>query len=246
MTEQRRPVFKIASRPGTQDEQVAREVLGANQYRLPAKFTEHDNILDVGAHIGIFAVSCMLRGAGRVHCYEPDEANFALLKENMDKLPGARARKLAIWRSDIPSGKLLFSGYPPEATACGSVLPGCSVGSQNQQIPVLFIGLDAAIHRLAGDHGRIRLLKIDAEGSEYPALYTSTRLHQIDEIVGECHEWTLGAHHNDVIVPPHENTMIGLADFLKSQGFTNLWYEREGARRGGVNWLFWAHKPRTV
>ena len=55
--------------------------------------------------------------------------------------------------------------------------------------PVRKIALDDVVDSLtnAGER-RIRLLKLDCEGAEWPILLTSRRLHVIDEIVGEFHE----------------------------------------------------------
>ena len=38
---------------------------------------------------------------------------------------------------------------------------------------------------LSEQQGKIDILKIDCEGSEYPILYTSLCMHSIDNIVGE-------------------------------------------------------------
>ena len=59
--------------------------------------------------------------------------------------------------------------------------------------PIDAIAFDRLIDR-ASDNGtrRIRLLKLDCEGSEWPILLTSERLHLIDQICGEFHE--IGDH----------------------------------------------------
>ena len=75
--------LELAYRPGTQDELAIREVLFGNEYRLPAKFGADDRIVDIGAHIGMFAVACLERGARRLWCYEPVQANFDLLDTNL-------------------------------------------------------------------------------------------------------------------------------------------------------------------
>ena len=216
MTE--RSTVNIRSRPGTQDEEVFRDVLCANCYQLPKKFMPDDVIIDVGAHIGIFTIACLLRGAGKVWCYEPDEANFSLLKSNLAE-HGDRVFlcKSAIWGN--LDDKLLFSGYPERATACGSVLPGCTVDGANQEIPVERTVLDEAIDAATDSgRGRVRLLKIDAEGAEYPALYTSEKLDLVDEIVGECHDIrNLKLH---LSIPGHDRfDMVGVKRFLQGQGF---------------------------
>jgi hypothetical protein len=41
---------------------------------------------------------------------------------------------------------------------------------------------------ILAQHEKVRILKIDVEGSEYPILYTSKLLNKIDVILGEFHE----------------------------------------------------------
>ncbi|HWF54810.1 MAG TPA: hypothetical protein VG223_09290, partial [Solirubrobacteraceae bacterium] len=67
-------------------------------------------------------------------------------------------------------------------TGGGSVLWGLGE-------PVAKIAFDDVVD-LATNRGerRVRLLKLDCEGAEWPIVLTSRRLHLIDEIVGEFHE----------------------------------------------------------
>jgi hypothetical protein len=52
------------------------------------------------------------------------------------------------------------------------------------------IALDDVIDRVTKrGRKRVRMLKIDCEGSEFTILMTSRRLHLIDEIAGEFHEF---------------------------------------------------------
>ena len=68
-------------RPGTWDSIIVKQVLVDNEYGLPADMSGL-TVLDIGAHIGSFAVACMRRYAKRVVCYEPDPENFVLLETN--------------------------------------------------------------------------------------------------------------------------------------------------------------------
>lgn len=220
MAKRKTPTVHLHHRPGTQDEHVFREVLAANEYRLPERFKKTDVIIDVGAHIGITSVCCLFRGAGTVYCYEPDADNFVLLQENLGGHKGAHAIRAAIWRSDIPVQQISFSGYPGGYNACGTVLPGFGVSGLRENIPVAAVGLDQAIYKAVGDRGKVRLLKIDCEGSEYPVLYSSRRLHQIEEMVGEIHE-LVGKYPPSALVPGYESktNMKGLVQHLRNHGF---------------------------
>src|SRR5262249_9056282 len=77
--------------------------------------------------------------------------------------------------------------------------------------------LDAIIEEGVGDVP-IRLVKIDCEGAECPALLTSRRLGQIREIVGEYHD--VPAVLEAVRVPGQGRPCVGvLARHLEAAGF---------------------------
>lgn len=183
-------------RRGTLDQAIFDGVVLLNEYRLPARFDPADIVIDVGAHIGSFAYAVVTRGGEHVYSIEPDRANCAYARHHLAPyVENGQVRLMegAIWRSDPNDDEVRFDGYHPfprsfagmEAvlnTGSGSVIWG--VGD-----PVEKIALDDVID-LATRHGehRVRLLKLDCEGAEWPALLTSRTLHLIDEIVGEFHE----------------------------------------------------------
>lgn len=67
-------------RPGTSDESIWDEVVAKNCYKLADRLTGV-RILDVGGHIGSFAVASMARGA-EVVSFEPDGESFRHLVSN--------------------------------------------------------------------------------------------------------------------------------------------------------------------
>lgn len=69
-----------ALRPGTADSRILKETEG---YFRHLKVEEGDRVLDLGAHIGGFAVRAALRGA-KVWAVEPEPANCALLRQNVE------------------------------------------------------------------------------------------------------------------------------------------------------------------
>ena len=76
------------------------------------------------------------------------------------------------------------------------------------------VPLDAIIERA----GTVGLLKIDAEGSEYPILATSRRLDRVEAIVGEYHE--VDAVDASMRVPGLADwTGDALMDLLEERGF---------------------------
>ncbi len=241
-----KPRVNLDYRPGTQDELVVREVLAANEYRLPERFKSTDAIVDVGAHIGISSVACLLRGAGSVWAYEADAENFSLLKKNLSGYIGAKCFHCAVWRSDRRD-KLKFSGYPEGMNACGSTLPDITIGGKNMQIAVPSISLDEIIRKAGERTGRVRLIKIDCEGAEYPILLTSRMLGRVDEIVGEVHEFgglmVPGAMVDGILRYDRDT----IKKHLVNQGFDVEMVFNSGSPGGKVQaFNFYAKRPKVV
>jgi FkbM family methyltransferase len=183
-------------RPGTLDRMIFNGVVALDEYRLPKRFEPDDVVVDVGAHIGSFAYAVVLRGGKHVWGIEPDRANYAFAAEHLRPYVDqgyVRLMHAAVWRSDPNDDELRFDGYHafPQSypgmegivnTGNGSVVWGLGE-------PVAKIAFDDAVD-LATNRGerRVRLLKLDCEGAEWPIVLTSRRLHLLDEIVGEFHE----------------------------------------------------------
>jgi FkbM family methyltransferase len=178
------------------DRMIFNGVVVHDEYRLPARFAPADIVIDVGAHIGSFAYAVVQRGGRQVCSIEPDAVNCALAARHLaPDIECGRVQLLqaAVWRSDPNDDELRFDGYHPFPrsyaamqgivnTGNGSVIWG--VGE-----PVAKVALDDLVDSLTDqEHRRVRLLKLDCEGAEWPILLTSQRLHLIDEIVGEFHE----------------------------------------------------------
>jgi FkbM family methyltransferase len=171
-------------RPGTEDSGVFQVVVDDNEYDLPAELSSEDVVIDIGAHIGSFSYAALKRGAGKVYAYEAHPINAAITRKNLSRF-GDRAscRNLAVWRSDEPARTLyndVITGYQHTG--------GISVLWNEQGVPVDTTSLDEILFEASnGLRKRIRLLKIDCEGSEYPILFTSRHLDIVEEICGEYH-----------------------------------------------------------
>lgn len=206
---------------------VFREIIEEDQYRIPY-MRPTDSVVDIGAHIGCATLLCMMRGAGKVLAFEPDPDNFALLERNVAGQLGITAVHAAVWQE----GFVTYSGYPGGNTACGSCMPDVTVGGKNDELPVPTVTLDHILAQMQPQR-RLRLLKIDCEGGEFPILYTSKRLAQIDEIVGEIHH-----------MPWLKNSGLveGFTDYDPDELTAHL--ERNGfsvsMEKLGPQWLFWA------
>jgi FkbM family methyltransferase len=168
-------------RPDTIDRRIFRHVVIDNEYRLPERFDAGDILLDVGAHIGSFALAALQRGAGRVYCCEPDRDNFRLLEHNLSPYhPRVSLLAGAVWRSDQPAATLgLHNPLDPRNTgACRLTADGHNTAA---------FAFDDLVDQLTQDGRRLRLVKLDCEGAEWPILLTSRRLGRIQAFCGEYH-----------------------------------------------------------
>lgn len=200
------PKFRQGSSPS--DSGIWREVVDHNEYNLPSMFSALDLIIDIGAHIGAFSYATLVRGVGEVHAYEPFPESFALLRENVAEF-GSRAvpHYGAVWRSDRMADELFVS-----------TLDNMSVLWQDSGTKVPVFSLDEILRIQAQDKGRrVRLLKLDCEGAEYPILFTSKLLHLVDALCGEFHLFKVSDRAKVDGFPNFDGEAI--RKFLTEQGF---------------------------
>jgi len=217
-------------RPETEDFVVFEDVVDRNEYMLQDKFNSDDIIIDVGAHIGSFSYAAALRGPGKIYAYEAHPLNHAIACKNLSPF-GDRVTcsNLAVWRSDEPSLTL----YNDDITVFEAT-GGISVLWNNEGLPVPSISLDEVLCEASdGFKRRIRLLKLDCEGSEYPILFTSNHLDIVDEICGEYHEIQRDRIPERARVKgrPEPFNREGLRDFLQNLGWS-VQLERRGVADG--------------
>jgi FkbM family methyltransferase len=177
-------------------------------------------VVDVGAHIGSFSLHAAQRGALRVLAYETASDNYRLLVENCRGLANVECHHAAVWRSDRPNGSVTWRPSANASNTGGGSVIACQViavgpGPTADPQDVATIAFDDIVAQL----GHIDLLKIDAEGSEYPILLTSKRLDSVQEIVGEYHE-VVGPN-ADMAIPGFPNWDIrSLRAHLERAGFS--------------------------
>ena len=99
-----------------------------------------------------------------------------------------------------------FSGIHNENTGGGNVL------TNTEGLEVEWVSLDSII-----GESKVRMLKLDCEGSEFPILLTSKKLNQVKEIVGEWH--AIGNVPSHLNMPYKEFTFDLLKEYLEKQGF---------------------------
>lgn len=174
---------RMTFRPDTSDWNTVNAIMGANdEYGLPTGLS--GLLLDVGAHIGAWAVAAALDNPdATVVAIEALPENVALIRENV-ALNGLGDRVTVIEGAAT-------CGTEPVSIAYGSTETEFARGHQ-------FIG-GGIWHEDAGDRrtisqqpvtldgfGPVRLLKIDCEGCEWQFL-DSPAVANVTEIVGEYH-----------------------------------------------------------
>ncbi len=206
-------------RPKTEDFVVFEDVVDRNEYLLQDEFNDDDIIIDVGAHIGSFSYAAALRRPRKVYAYEAHPVNHAIACKNLAHFGElVSCRNLAVWRSDQP-GETLYNEDISTYEGTG----GVSVLWNDEGLPVPSVSLDEVLFEASnGFKRRIRLLKLDCEGSEYPILFTSNHLDIVDEICGEYHEIEPDRIPERAKVKSRSEPFdrVGLRDFLQNQGWS--------------------------
>ena len=177
-------------------------------------------VVDVGAHIGAFSILAAEGGARRVLAFEPGAENFRLLGVNAARHPAIETAHAAVWRSDRDEPLLAWrASTNARNTGGGTVVAGRAIAgvpvSEGERDDVAAIALDAILERA----GTVGLLKIDAEGSEYPILATSRRLDRVQAIVGEWHDVD-GVDASMALPGLAAWTGDALMDLLEDRGYT--------------------------
>jgi FkbM family methyltransferase len=205
-------------------------VFRGDEYRIRReRFTPDDVVIDIGAHIGVFSYLCYILGSRSIYCYEPSDRNFQFLQRNLGNYDGIELFNKAVWRSDSKcAAGLLLSGPHGDNTGAHSVMASgrifdfpnqCVEDSSGEIRRVECVALDAVLTRFP----RVRLLKLDCEGSEFPILFTSRKFHRVHQIVAEVHEIRQQAMRD--LAPEsrlsdyQEYRIDDLTKFLKSAGF---------------------------
>ena len=163
------------TRSDTDDIEVVRNVWERHEYVHPGyEITPGQVVVDVGAHIGAFAVWAADKGA-HVTAYEPDSRNYHVLQQN-----------IAEWGVDVTAVQKAVAKNAGVHKFWPNALP--TMGS---------------LTRVAGDHIDVEcvtladivgdgcdLLKLDAEGAEYEIIVEgdAETLRRIERIMLEWHD----------------------------------------------------------
>jgi len=143
-----------------------------------------DTIIDIGGHIGSFSIWAAKQAhQGKVFTFEPNTENFLLLRENkeLNQIANLEIFNLAV--SDKIGEITLFNSMQQNM--------GHSIYESHllNHTIVKTIPLDEILK--ANQIEKVDLLKVDAEGAEYPILLnaSSLTLQKIDKIILEYHDY---------------------------------------------------------
>ena len=162
------------------------EVLLDNVYRLGSFYTPEpgDVVLDLGAHVGIYAFRLLRNYPCRVMALEPSAENIACLRKNLEDFGGQRVQ---IYNLAVGGAAGRVRVETPKSTNRSHdarVVPG----GDGDTDAVDAITLAAVLELAQCD--RVALLKMDIEGGEYDAFSTldDALLPRIKRIAMEYHD----------------------------------------------------------
>jgi FkbM family methyltransferase len=155
---------RLLARPRSEDKSLMLEVVLKHEYS-PEGFEigSHDTIVDIGAHIGTFAItSARSAREGIVYAFEPVEANYELLLRNIElnKLKNIVPMRMAVAK-DTGKGEMFVQA---DATTGHSFHYRCN----RNPVVVDTTSLEDFVDRVGIK--KIDLLKMDCEGAEYDIL----------------------------------------------------------------------------
>jgi len=167
--------MRVYCRPGTVDQEVFGSVFTQNEYNLPDYVGS--TVIDIGSHIGSFALAVLKRGAPLVICYEPEVENFKVLQRNLDSFVKSGRAILHNVAVGLTSGKGKFI-----ASSCKSNTGGGVVIRDFGRVKIV------SAKSVFAEHKNF-LLKLDCEGAEHEILREPSALKALS-IYGEYHGTT--------------------------------------------------------
>jgi FkbM family methyltransferase len=201
-----------------------------NEYRLPRKLNEWDIVIDIGAHIGSLSYAAHVSGSRHIYAFEIDPWHMDAAQENLKPWLDD---SIALHHAAVVRG----DGYRSKTYRYNGAWN--SFGVVGAEVPS--ISLDQIIEDACPNGERVRFLKIDCEGGEWPILYTCTKLDHVDEIAGEYHT-SIDRSATELQNLPGKIGAFHLSEFLEKHGFRveiagreeigNFWAKRVGKAGG--------------
>lgn len=184
------------------------------------RFKYIENIVDIGANIGIFALqAATMFPQVKIYAYEPCQEALPDLEKNLQQL------NVEIYPYAVGGiSKKVNLNFQEDLTACSLETQGESYPGKSQEC--YMIAFDEITAKLGG---KIGLLKLDCEGSEYEIIQSAS-FEKVKYVVGEFHTCKNG------------NPEMGL-ELLKEKGFIiDNWDPFTDGKAGE----FWASNSRNT
>jgi FkbM family methyltransferase len=151
------------------------EVYHGREYDLPFQFEPDTLVVDLGAHVGAFALSALHRGAKHAICVEPCQENIGYLRKNLQDQSYTLIEK-ALNSSDSDVG---MRAYPESEGTILSI-------DQSSEVAYQGISWTTLTKHFAG-FSRI-VVKSDCEGGEYVLCDPKNDLSMVSEMYVETHD----------------------------------------------------------
>ena len=176
------------------------------------------NVIDAGAHKGIFAVRADHAGAN-VIAIEPEAANCAVLRQNLERNGCTHVSVLeaALW---CEAGEAVLHSSGPDASTTASLVPG-EDGDATEVVRT--VTLQSLVEEAGG---QVDLIKVDIEGAEIAVLGSTPpeTLQRIDRIVLDC--YTHDPEEGDEMVREIESLLGPLGFECQVKHKTSIFYAR--------------------
>lgn len=174
---------RLHLRPASTDAYVVREIWGRHVYSHPLvnDALRGGLVVDVGAHIGAFAIHAVVRRkASKVLCFEPHPSNYEVLRRN---IVANHCESIVAFPLAVASKRATRVLYLSSSNTGGHSL----IRKSEERMEVGTISLSEVLDSQRPRH--CDLLKLDAEGAEYEILLEtpSEVLECVRCIVAECH-----------------------------------------------------------
>ena len=169
-------------------------------------------VFDIGANVGQYALlaSRLVADTGRVYAFEPNQAIFLRLKENVEL--NAAGNVFLVPKAVAAESKTMRF-YPPSEETCqdiGSLLPAQGTSS-NTEVEVEAVSLDDFCDMNGIE--RVDFLKVDAEGYDLEVLKGAVRM------MARNPNLVVMAEIVESLLKQVQTTPADFYDFMEKRGF---------------------------
>ena len=198
-------------RDGKNDWNTMQSILKEDEYGLKTLCPEPKVVLDVGGHIGGFALLAASQGAEVVRVVEILPENVQMIKDSAER---NSYKSIQVYQKAIAekSGETIKAYYMDTSTHTGEhheFVGNTEADTGGASVEVETISLND----LCKDLDHVDILKVDCEGAEWPMLAGASKetLDKINLIVGEIHPWgTMTMKDMRAMLPNHEDISASL------------------------------------